>query len=316
MSKYNLRPADPKDLNTYPLDSRKSKVGLEDFSSVIKTQGGISNFIDSLPNILAAKDFKAFLAAMRNARKEKKHILFGLGGHVFKVGLNPILQEMIKEGWITAIALNGAGIIHDFEIAHMGKTSEDVEAQLNEGRFGMAEDTGSFLNAAINSACKQNIGIGEAVGKNIHESDLKYRDKSLLAAAYEHNIPVTVHVAIGTDIIHFHPDVDGKNLGEASLRDFFLFCSLVEGLEGGVFCNIGSAVIIPEVFLKGVSFARNRGIPLKSFTTAVFDFNKHYRPEQNIVRRPVGRSGKGYYFIGHHELMIPLLFASLRSFRS
>jgi hypothetical protein len=210
--------------------------------------------------------------------------------------------------------MNGAGIIHDFEIAFAGRTSEDVESQIKDGQFGMAEETGELLNAAINSVKDRDMGLGEAVGEFIDRSDFEHKELSILALAYRINIPTTVHVAIGTDIIHFHPKADGEALGRASLRDFFLFCSLCENLEGGgVFVNIGSAVILPEIFLKAVTFIRNKGIALEEFSTAVFDFRHHYRPYENVVKRPLGKKGRGFYFIGQHEIMIPLLASSLRS---
>jgi hypothetical protein len=233
---------------------------------------------------------------------------------VIKVGLSPIIIDLMKEGWITALALNGAGIIHDFEIAFTGQTSEDVQLQIKNGHFGMAQETGQMLNDAINSGEEKGLGLGEAVGEMIATSDFPHKDMSLLSAAYNLNLPVTVHVAIGTDIIHFHPKVKGEAIGNASLKDFFLFCSLLEKLEdGGVFVNIGSAVILPEVFLKALSFVRNKGWLLENFSTAVFDFIHHYRPYENVVKRPHGKKGRGFYFIGHHEIMIPLLAVSLKS---
>lgn len=313
MSKYKVKPAAPRGLKTYPLRSRPSKIGVEQFGRAFSPDRAFVRFVDSLPDILASKDFKDFLQAMMISRQKERPIIFGLGAHVLKVGLTPVLIDLMKTGWITALALNGAGIIHDFEIAYAGRTSEDVSHEIKNGDFGMAEETGHFLNEAILSGFKQNLGLGEAVGKMLAESDFPYKEASLLSAAYDMSIPVTVHVAVGTDIIHFHPGVDGRALGETSLKDFFLLCSLVENLDGGVFCAAGSAVILPEVFLKCISFARNKGASLQSITTAVFDFKKHYRPEQNIVKRPPGDKGKGYYFIGHHELMIPLLAASLKS---
>ncbi len=220
----------------------------------------------------------------------------------------------MKKGWVTALALNGACIIHDFEVAFGGQTSEDVEGQLKEGQFGMTRETGEMLNMAINSGAEEDLGLGESVGRMIADSDVQYKDLSLLATSYELSIPTTVHIALGTDTIHFHPESKGEALGKTSLKDFFLFCSLLEKLEdGGIFINIGSAVIMPEVFLKAVTFIRNKGISLEVFTTAVFDMIHHYRPYQNVVKRPVAEKGRGFYFIGHHEIMIPLLAAALQS---
>lgn len=314
MSKYETKPASPIGLKTYSLRSRRSKVDVKNFAHVFNPDKTFNQFVDSLPNILAGKDFKEFISLMKEARDRNKAIIFALGAHVIKVGLNPIIIDMMKRGWITALALNGAGIIHDFEIAFAGQTSEEVEFQIKDGHFGMAKETGDMLNDAINSGAEVELGLGEAVSKMIADSDFPYKKFSLLSAAYDLNVPVTVHVAIGTDIIHFHPKIKGEALGKASLRDFFLFCSLLEKLEGGgVFVNVGSAVILPEVFLKALSFARNKQGYVEAFSTAVFDFIHHYRPYQNVVKRPLGEKGKGFYFIGHHEIMIPLLAASLKS---
>lgn len=314
MSKYETKPASPKGLKTYSLQSRRSKVDIKNFAHVFNPDKTFTQFVDSLPNILAGKDFKEFISLMKEARDRNKAIIFALGAHVIKVGLNPIIIDMMKRGWITALALNGAGIIHDFEIAFAGQTSEEVEFQIKNGHFGMAKETGDMLNDAISSGAEGELGLGEAVSKMIADSDFPYKKFSLLSAAYDLNVPVTVHVAIGTDIIHFHPKIKGEALGKASLRDFFLFCSLLEKLEGGgVFVNVGSAVILPEVFLKALSFARNKQGHVEAFSTAVFDFIHHYRPYQNVVKRPLGEKGKGFYFIGHHEIMIPFLAASLKS---
>jgi len=312
MSKYKVKPLTPEDLRTYSLESRKSKVKVKDFARVLRGGESIFRFIDSLPDVLAAKDFKQFLHLMGKAREKKKAVIFALGAHVIKVGLNPILIDLMKRGWITSLALNGAGIIHDFEIAYSGQTSEDVSDQLKEGRFGMAQEPGEMLNQAIISGAEEDLGLGEAVGRMLAASDLSYKNLSLLANSYELEIPTTIHVAIGTDTIHFHPQSKGEALGKTSLRDFFLFCSLLEKINGGgIFVNIGSAVVLPEVFLKAVTFIRNKGISLTGFTTAVFDFIHHYRPYQNVVKRPVAEKGTGFYFIGHHELMLPLLAAAL-----
>ncbi len=314
MSKYKIKPFSPDDLKTFPLQSRKSKVDIDNFAQTLPADKIFSQFIRSLPDILAGKDFKEFMSLMEHAKKKSKAIILALGAHVIKVGLNPVLIDLMKEGWITALALNGAGVIHDFEVAFSGQTSEDVELQIKNGKFGMAEETADTLNEAMNSGEEKGLGLGEASGEMLSNSDFPYKHMSLLAAAYDLNIPVTVHVAIGTDTIHFHPKTKGDVLGGLSLKDFFLLCALLEKLEGGgVFINIGSAVILPEVFLKALSFVRNKGKRLEDFTTAVFDFIHHYRPHQNVVKRPHGNKGKGFYFIGHHELLIPLLAASLKS---
>jgi len=314
MSKYKNKPLTPEGLKTYSLRSRKSKVDINTFAQAMSGGESIERFIESLPSILAGKDFKQFLLLMKKAREKERAIIFALGAHVIKVGLNPIIIDLMKKGWITALALNGACIIHDFEVAIRGQTSEDVESQLKKGQFGMAKETGEMLNVAINSGAEEGLGLGESVGRMIADSDFPYKNLSLLATSYELCIPATVHVALGTDTIHFHPESKGEALGGASLKDFFLFCSLLEKLEdGGIFINVGSAVIMPEVFLKAVSFVRNKGISLEDFTTAAFDIIHHYRPCQNVVRRPVAEKGRGFYFIGHHEIMIPLLAAALQS---
>jgi len=314
MSKYKVKPLSPGGLKTYSLQSRKGKVNINNFAQILGAEKSFTRFVQSLPNILAGSDFKEFISVMGKAKKRNRAIIFGLGAHVIKVGLSPIIIDLMKEGWITALALNGAGIIHDFEIAFTGQTSEDVQLQIKNGHFGMAQETGQMLNDAINSGEEKGLGLGEAVGEMIATSDFPHKDMSLLSVAYNLNLTVTVHVAIGTDIIHFHPEVKGEALGNASLKDFFLFCSLLEKLEdGGVFVNIGSAVILPEVFLKALSFVRNKGRLLESFSTAVFDFIHHYRPYENVVKRPHGKKGRGFYFIGHHEIMIPLLAVSLKS---
>lgn len=314
MSKYKIQPASLTGIKTYALSSRKSKVDVSHFAHSFVPQQNFNFFFNSLPNILAGKDFKTFISLMNTARKKNRAMIFALGAHVIKVGLNPVIIDLMEEGWVTALSLNGAGIIHDFEIAFAGHTSEDVELQIKDGRFGMAQETGEWLNKTINSAHRQQLGLGEAIGKMIADSDFPYKKFSLLGRAYELDIPVTVHVALGTDITHFHPKVRGEAIGKGSMRDFFLFCSALEKLEGGgVFLNIGSAVILPEVFLKALSFVRNKGKKLNQFTTAVFDFIHHYRPYQNVVKRPMKEKGRGFYFIGHHELMVPLLAASLKA---
>ncbi|MGB7294163.1 MAG: hypothetical protein WBC70_01110 [Candidatus Aminicenantales bacterium] len=301
-------------LKTVGLHDRPSKVNIQDFAKPFEPDEGLARFIDSLPDILAAKDFKDFLALLRTARRNGRAVIFALGAHVIKVGLNPVIIRLMRDGWISGLALNGAGIIHDFEIAYCGRTSEDVESQIQAGTFGVARETGEWLNRAIRKGAGQGIGLGEAVGRMMAQSHLPHRYLSLIFSAHELGIPVSVHVAVGTDTIHFHPGVSGEALGKTSLTDFFLFCALLEKLEGGgVFVNVGSAVVLPEVFLKALSYTRNRGVRLERFSTAVFDFIHHYRPEQNVVRRAVGKKGRGFYFIGHHEIMIPLLAAGLAS---
>lgn len=302
----------PLNLRTYSVLGRKSKVEVNDFAKPLSCGGGFEGFLKSLPDILAGREFKEFVSRLKEAERRGKPMLFALGAHVIKVGLNPIIIQLMKKGWITGLALNGAGIVHDFEIAYCGRTSEEVEAQLGRGMFGMAKETAELLNTAIARGAAEDMGLGEAVSRMIARSDFPYKRWSLLAAAYRLNIPVTVHVAIGTDIIHFHPSASGEAMGKASLDDFFLFASQVANLQGGgVFVNVGSAVVLPEVFLKAVSLVRNQGHRLDNFSAAVFDFIHHYRPAQNVVTRAVGEKARGFYFIGHHEIMIPLLAGAL-----
>ena len=304
----------PTGLSTQSLLTRKSKVRVQDFAKVPDPKAGVADFIESLPDILAGRDFRRFLALVRGARAAGKPVIFGLGAHVIKVGLNPVIIRLMREGWVDALALNGAGVIHDFEIAFSGRTSEDVAVQLRAGAFGMARETGEFLNRAIRSGARRGSGLGEAVGGMIARSRFPYKDLSLVGTAFELGLPATVHVGIGTDTIHFHPGASGAALGQTSLRDFFRFCDVVAGLEGGgVYINVGSAVILPEVFLKALAYVRNQGSTLRDFSTAVFDFLHHYRPAQNVIARAVGEKGRGFYFIGHHEIMVPLLAAALLS---
>ena len=304
----------PAGLKTDSLLWRKSLVEVKDFAKDYHPSSGMAAFLDSLPDLLAGRDFKEFISLVRAAKSKKRAIIFALGAHVIKVGLNPVIIRLMREGWVTGLALNGAGIIHDFEIAFCGRTSEDVTARIKSGEFGMARETGEMLNRAINSGAERGMGLGETVGQMISGSSFPYQHLSLLAAASELEIPVSVHVAVGTDTIHFHPEASGEAIGKTSLADFFLFGSLVAELDrGGVFINIGSAVILPEVFLKALSFVRNQGKTVDNFSTAVFDFIQQYRPYQNVVRRPLGKKGKGFYFLGHHEIMIPLLAAALEA---
>jgi hypothetical protein len=298
-------------VRTYPLHSRASKARASDFARVYQPGGGMHEWVASLPDILAAADFKAIVAAMRLARDNEGGMLWGLGAHVIKTGLSPILIDLMQRGFVSAIAMNGAGVIHDFEIALSGATSEDVEEALGPGRFGMADETGRLLNAAIEDGVRRGEGIGQAVGRWLQESSPAFGTLSLLATAAHLRIPVTVHVGIGTDIIHMHPAASGSALGEGSLRDFRYLVSNVARLQGGVYLNCGSAVVLPEVFLKAVALVRNRRIALDGLTTVNMDFMRLYRPQTNVVSRPVAGIGQGYSLVGHHEIMIPLLAAAL-----
>jgi hypothetical protein len=323
MSTYPIQPITLGAIQTYPLSARKSKVSIRDFAKPPAKNPSLARFLDSLPNILVAEDLRHLLVAIHRARKRRAAILWGIGGHVIKVGLGPILIDLIKRGFISGIAMNGAALIHDFEIALVGNTSEDVDAGLRAGQFGMAEETGKYLNEIAKLAQRIRTGYGEAAGQFLTSGILntKFSDFSVLIAAYKHRVPVTVHVAIGTDIPHMHPAVDGAALGSATHYDFRLFCALVRQMHpGGVYLNWGSAVLLPEVFLKAVSVVRNLGVPLRPITTANFDFIQHYRPLQNVVKRPTAperpngrQQSRGYAVTGHHELLLPLVAAALAS---
>jgi hypothetical protein len=312
MSKYRTRPYDLSRVRTYPLASRLSKVQIGSFGRPTAPGSSFRQFMEGLPKILAADNLKRLALAMTQARTGGRAILWGLGGHVIKTGLAPVLVDLMDRGFVTAIALNGSGIIHDFEIAFIGSTSEDVEAQITQGAFGMAEETGREINQAISEGVSAGIGIGEAVGRYLSGLRPPFARYSLLAQAYQRGIPVTVHVTIGADIIHNHPAISPSDVGEGSHRDFRLFAGLVAGLHGGgVYLNCGSAVTLPEVFLKCVTLVRNSGQPLEGFTTANLDFIQHYRPRENVLRRPLKGGGLGIALTGHHELTIPLLAAWL-----
>lgn len=313
MSIYDHQPIDLGGLRTYPLASRPSKVTVRDFARPLTpaAAAGVSALVESLPGILAADSLRAVAAAIRTARARERAIIWGIGGHVVKTGLAPVLIDLMRRGFVSAIATNGSGIIHDFEIALAGWTSEDVDTALGSGDFGMAEETGRMLNDAIRRGVADSIGIGEAVGRMLVETRPAYAQYSYLHQAYRQRIPVTAHLTIGADIIHLHHHADGAALGAGSHRDFRLFTSLVRGLDGGgVYLNLGSAVTMPEIFLKAVTTVRNLGHTLRDFTTVNFDFIQHYRPQTNVVRRPVANgAGKGYSITGHHEILIPLLAA-------
>jgi len=321
MSIYPIQPITLGAVQTYPLASRKSKVSVRDFAKPPASNPSLTKFLDSLPDILAAHDLRNILSAMQSARKQRKPILWGIGGHVIKVGLGPVLIDLMKRGFVSGIAMNGAALIHDFEIALAGNTSEDVEAGIGEGQFGMAAETGQYINEIAKLSHRIRIGYGEAAGQYLSSGiiDVKHADSSVLVAAYKHRIPVTIHLAIGTDIPHMHPSANGAALGDATHHDFRLFCALVQQMHpGGVYLNWGSAVLLPEIFLKAVSVVRNLGVPLRPITTANFDFIQHYRPLQNVVKRPTasprGSSGPeshGYAITGHHELLLPLVAAAL-----
>jgi hypothetical protein len=302
---------DLSDVRTYPLASRKSKARVEDFAKPYAPGSGMRAWLESLPHILAAGDFRAVVDALSTAKQTDAGIVWGLGAHVIKTGLGPVIIDLMQRGFVSAIALNGAGVIHDFEVAIAGGTSEDVDESLGPGRFGMAEETGRGLNEAIAQGVSAGMGIGQAVARHLSAVQPRFADKSILAAAARLRVPVTVHVALGTDIIHMHSSASGAAIGEGSLRDFRHFVANVARLERGVYLNCGSAVVLPEVFLKAVALARNRGTPLAGLTTVNLDFVRLYRPQTNVVTRPVAGGGRGYSLTGHHEIMLPLLAAAL-----
>ena len=321
MSIYSIQPVTLGTLRTYPLASRKSKVSVREFAKAPSIGGSLTKFLDSLPEILAGNDLRGLAAAIHEAKRRRKAILWGLGGHVVKVGLGPVLNEMMRRGFVSGIAMNGAALVHDFEIALSGGTSEDVDASLKTGDFGMATETGLFLNQIAVSASFHAMGYGEAAGKFLAERKLEPENAkaSILLQAFRRKIPVTVHLAIGTDIPHMHPMADGAALGLSTHHDFRLFCALVAAMDGGgAYLNWGSAVLLPEIFLKAVAVARNQKISLAHIATANFDFIQHYRPLQNVVKRPVaplkGKSASashGWAITGHHELMMPLFAGAL-----
>jgi len=322
MSIYKEKPLDRKGLRTIPLRERPAKVSLSQFAKPYAKGEGVPGMIESMPRILAGESFRAVVEAVRRARDMEKPILWGLGGHVVKVGLGPTLIDLMERGYVNGVAMNGSTAIHDFEVALAGSTSEEVDAMLPGGKFGMAEETGAWMNQAIREGDAKDIGIGEALGEFLlqkaeeqgepEKQNVQFPDASILLQAYRRRIPVTVHVAVGTDTPHNHPLADGRAIGGATHRDFLLFSGMVAKLgHGGAYLNVGSAVVLPEVFLKAVTAARNLGHPLDHFTTVNLDFLQHYRPLENVVRRPTMGGGKGYALTGHHEILLPLLAAAL-----
>lgn len=298
-------------LKTYSLKTRKSKVNLKLFACPSRKGASLGEFYASLPKVLAAENLHKVTEAVVKSAKAQKMVIFMAGAHVIKCGLSPIVIELIKRGVIKCVVLNGAGIIHDFEIAYAGFTSEDVAEAIKDGSFGMARETAEFINTAIKDGNDRGLGLGKSVAEAISQHNLPHKNLSLLYNCLKYKIPVSVQVAIGTDIIHQHPSCDGAAIGEASLRDFHQLIAQVAKLEKGVLLNFGSAVILPEVFLKALTVARNLGYKVRDFTTANFDMLYHYRPQQNIVYRPTLGAGKGYYILGHHEIMLPLLAGSI-----
>lgn len=313
-SRYDVAPLDFRALHTFPLSQLPAKVTVRQFGRAWNGRGGIGAFLESLPKILAGADLRGVIAAVVKARRGRRTILWGIGGHVIKVGLGPVLADLMRRGWVSGLAMNGAALVHDLEIALAGKTSENVDERLGRGRFGMAEETGRHYSAIAREAVGEGIGMGEAAGRLLCERwKTPHAEASVVAAAYRAGVPVTVHVAIGTDTPHLHRTGDGSALGAAAMTDFRLFCGLVKRMQpGGVYLNWGSAVVLPEVFLKAVTAARNLGTPLRPITTANFDFLQAYRGRENVVRRPSAGSGsRGYAITGHHEILLPLVAAAL-----
>jgi hypothetical protein len=318
---YNTGPLSLDHIRTYPLAGRKSKVSVREFARPHRKGARITELLDSLPRILAADDLRGVIGAIKRARAQRRPVLWGMGGHVIKVGLGPIVVDLIRRGFVQGVAMNGSTMVHDFEIALAGNTSEDVDAGLGHGQFGMAEETGLYLNEIAVGAARSGIGLGEAAGKFLASGHLrvKFPEASVLLAAYHARVPVTVHLAIGTDIPHMHRSADGAAMGAATHHDFRLFCALVKQMHpGGVYLNWGSAIVLPEVFLKAVSVVHNLGVPLQPITTANFDFIQRYRPLTNVVKRPTampkdarGEPSRGYAITGHHEIMMPLVAAAL-----
>lgn len=303
-------------VKTYSIKERKSKVELRLLASTFNPKkDSFADFVESLPKFLAVNDLKEFAQLIVKAKKKKKPIIFMIGAHVIKVGLSPILIDLMKNDFVTAVAMNSAGAIHDSELAFFGHTSEDVAAGITDGTFGMAKETGEFINSTLSKYEHTDFGYGEALAVEMKLRNAKNKNLSLIYNAYQLNKPITVHAAIGTDITHQHPDVNGSAIGKLSFNDFKIFCEVVSKLgNGGVVANIGSNVILPEVFLKALTISRNLGYKVFNFTTANFDFIQHYRPRVNVVQRPTQDGGKGFMFTGHHEIMIPLLAAMIKHF--
>jgi len=309
----DLDPLSLEGVSTYPLASRPSKVSLDDFASAVQADSSLKDFLATLPDILAVQSLREIAVRMRRARELQKPIIWGIGGHVIKTGLAPLVIDLMKRGFVTAIAANGSVLVHDAEIAMVGSTSEDVDATLGEGAFGGADETGKLLNRAALEGAKENIGLGEATGRTLLTLNPKHAGYSLICSTYQARVPFTAHLTIGGDIGHFHPQADGGALGATTHTDFRLLSEIVRRMDGGgVYLNIGSAVTLPEVFLKAVTLVRNLGNQLTDITTANFDFIQSYRPLANVVRRPTANgAGRGYSITGHHELTLPLLAAAL-----
>jgi deoxyhypusine synthase len=309
MKRY--RPISLRKVRTYSLSNRRSKVRRGALASLYRKGDPFKTFMEGLPDILAASDIKAVAEAILKAWRNKRPVVVGMGAHPIKVGLSPLIIDLIDKGIITAMAVNGSCMVHDFELAYAGKTSEDVAEALHSGRFGMAKETGTFINSAIKKGVKKGHGLGRSLGELIKGSDFRFKHLSIFGAAARKGIPVCVHVAMGTDITHMHPQADGASIGQGSMRDFRTMCSVAADLKGGVYINLGSAVILPEVFLKALTVAKNLGHKVDDITTVNMDFIQHYRARENVLKRPTMHKGASYALTGHHEIMLPLLAAAV-----
>ena len=299
-------------LKTYSIADRSSKVNISSFSKPYDKKSKATGLWDAIPNVLIGKDLRELIEDIAAAKRNGKPVILMIGAHVIKCGLNPLVIQLMNEGIVQCIAMNGACVIHDTETAFWGNTSEDVSSALDDGRFGMVRETPEIINNALNQGAENEMGYGESIARAIHESDASYANLSILAASHQLKIPVTVHVALGTDITHQHKNSRGSTIGELSYRDFKIFCDQISRLgNGGVLLNFGSAVILPEVFLKALSVVRNLEYDVHHFTTANFDMIRHYRPQVNVVQRPTQTGGRGYHFTGHHEIMMPLLVSGI-----
>ncbi len=307
------KPVDLSGVKTYSITTRNNKVNIKDhFAAPVQAGMTFDALFNALPRLLGADSLRGVVEAVAQARQKGRPVVLAMGGHVIKCGLQPVLKSLIDAGVITAVAMNGSAAIHDFEVSLVGATSEDVGNVLHSGDFGFSEETGGGMNRALKDGVGRDIGFGQAIGQAILNQDHPHKEYSLLAACAQKGIPITVHVALGTDIIHQHPEADGAVTGEMTFRDFRLLTSVVADLgDGGVWLNVGSAVLLPEVFLKALSVAQNLGYHVDGFTTANFDMVQHYRPLQNVVKRPTSGSGKGFTITGHHEINVPLFAAAV-----
>jgi len=310
MKRY--KPISLQQVRTYPLGKRESKVADNLTARPYQKGASFKEFMDALPQVLAGGDIKAVAHAIVDARAKDRPVILAMGAHPIKVGLSPIIIDLMESGVISAFATNGASMVHDFELSYAGHTSEDVAHALIDGSFGMAKETGELINNAINAGVADGLGLGASMGRFIYGSDFKDKHLSIFASAERLGLPATVHVAVGTDIIHMHPSANGASIGEGSLRDFKLFTSVVADLEGGVLIKLGSAVLLPEVFLKALSVARNLGKTVENITTVSMDFLQQYRVRENVLRRPTLKKGRAFALTGHHEIMLPLLAAAVK----